>query len=523
MHAPSINELIAEKLIDMADEPGKGKYQIAAYKKAAGAIRKFPQPITSGEFARQNIAGIGASIKAKIDEILTTGTLQILEQRPQEEKDKEIILREFRKIYGVGPKQSQQWYNWGYRSVDQLAEIYPTMTDAQKLGYQYYRDFQQKVPRNEIDFINGYLHKLLDPLNVNFVIAGSYRRGLAESGDIDMLIENNGNTQMGNVLQPLFNSGLVIGNLAIGETVYRGIIRIGPQFPARRLDIRLVNSVAWPFALLYFTGSKDFNVQIRNRAIALGVSLSEYSLTDQNANSYPAKSEEEIFQLLGVQYLEPQQRTGNIPLTLVAPTLKLIPAVEAIDITDYHKEEGVWFTVNSNLYVYFADSVFPFPIIDKKYTMFLPNIKNIAGFDLDGTLITTQSGGFRRSADDVVLLPNRRAVLKYFIDSGFTIVIFTNQLSRTEDEKLLNYNRVVNAINLINLPMIVFMSTGRDQYRKPATGMWLELLKYAPSIEKGFYCGDAAGNDGDHSDSDLKFAEAIGVPFYSIEQVFKNQ
>ena len=202
--------------------------------------------------------------------------------------------------------------------------------------------------------------------------------------------------------------------------------------------------------------------------------------------------------------------------------MKLIPAVEAFDITDYHKEEGVWFTINSDLYVYAADSVFPFPIIDKKYTMFLPNVKNIAGFDLDGTLITTQSGGFRRSADDVVLLPNRRVVLKYFIGSGFTIVIFTNQLSRTEDEKLLNYNRVVNAINLINLPMIVFMSTGRDQYRKPSTGMWLELLKYAPSIEKGFYCGDAAGNDGDHSDSDLKFAEAIGVPFYSIEQVFKN-
>jgi DNA 3'-phosphatase len=515
MQAPGINELIAEKLIEMSEEKDKSKFQKGAYITAANNIRAFPQAITSGQFARQNIKGVGASIMAKIDEILRTGTLQVLEQRPPEEKAKKLILREFRKLYAVGKVTAEQWYGWGYRTIEQLAELHPMMTDAQKLGYQYYKDFELKISREEINYVNTFIHNILDPLQINFVIAGSYRRCLKESSDIDILLENNGNLAMPNILDPLVRSGLIIGNLAIGETVYRGIIRIAQNYPARRLDIRLVDSKAWPFALLYFTGSKDFNVQIRNRAISLGLSLSEYSLTDQNANSYPAKSEQEIFQLLGVQWLEPKDRTGTSVLTLIDPTIKIIPAIEQ---NETYQQTGRWFKGTADFYIYISDSIFLTPDV-----LFFPTINKIAAFDLDNTLITTRNGGFRKSADDLILMPNVIPVLKHFIATGYTIAIFTNQLSKSEDQKLLNYNRVINAVNLINLPMMVFMSTANDQYRKPNTGMWFELLRFAPSINNGFFVGDALGRPGDHSDSDLKFAQAIGMQSYSPEQIFNRQ
>jgi len=516
----SLNEYIADQLIQMSKLPDKNKYQKGAYVKAANAIRKFPQPITFGQMAKDSGLGVGESIKDKIDEILATGTLQVLEQRPQEEKDKVKIIDAFKEIYDVGDVTAEKWYNWGYRTLEQLAELFPQMTQAQQLGYRYYYEFQQRIPRAEIDFVNNYLHKIYDPLGINFVIAGSYRRGLPYSGDIDILMENNGNIGMTNVLQPLLQSGLVIGNLAIGDTVYRGIIKIGPQFPARRLDIRLVNTSVWPFALLYFTGSKDFNTAMRTRALAKGLSLSEYSLTDRDGNSYPAKTEKDIFDLLDMVYLEPPERTGNEPLKLnyAATNVQTVPIVQTMQnfvpvvLKEEHIETGNWYKVTPDFYIYISD----------KILSNLQTITKIAAFDLDDTLITTETGKFRKHENDIVIMPNRQLVLQKYIDNNYTIVIFTNQLAKSEKQKLLNYNRINNAIKLLNLPVMVFMSTAKDEYRKPNTGMWNKMRELLPNLKEAFFVGNAAGRPEDHSDSDLKFAKNAGIAFYLPEQFFSQ-
>ena len=77
----------------------------------------------------------------------------------------------------------------------------------------------------------------------------------------------------------------------------------------RRIDIRVVNYESYFTSILYFTGSKDFNVFIRNKALEKNYSLNEYALTDfNNNNKIILKSEEEIFDILKIPYQKPNER-----------------------------------------------------------------------------------------------------------------------------------------------------------------------------------------------------------------------
>ena len=77
----------------------------------------------------------------------------------------------------------------------------------------------------------------------------------------------------------------------------------------RRIDIRVVNYKSYYTSLLYFTGNKNFNLYIRNKALHKNYSLNEYFLTDLNDNNVKyLKSEKEIFDLLKIPYLNPEQR-----------------------------------------------------------------------------------------------------------------------------------------------------------------------------------------------------------------------
>lgn len=150
----------------------------------------------------------------------------------------------------------------------------------------------------------------------------------------------------------------------------------------------------------------------------------------------------------------------------------------------------------------------------------------IAGFDLDWTLTRPTKGFFSKTFDDWKFLPNRMETLKNFIADGYTIVIFTNQLSK--GKKLENtISRMENVIQKLydnGCDVALYMSTLENKYRKPAIGMWNYCISQfnIKDVEKSFYCGDAAGRKGDFSNSDKLFAEAIGIDFYVPEEIFPN-
>lgn len=505
------NERLARIFDDMAREFRKDRYRKRAYENAAAAIRRHDKVITNGTQAQKEIKGIGKSIGAKIDEIVRTGKLQFLEARPQEQKDRTETIKQFEKIYGVGPVTAEKWYDMGYHTFESLANMYDKMTDQQKLGYYYYNQLNERIPRAEMDQIYRVVDQLWKPQNPEYVIAGSYRRGEPSSGDIDILVKSKDGITINTLIKPLIENGLIIGNLAVGPTKYMGIIRLGPNYNARRIDMRLVDEESWPYSLLYFTGSKQLNVDMRAKALSMGLSMNEYGMVGTDGTKYPAKTEADIFIFLGMKYLEPTQRSVILkPTAMIRPKPTQIEQLVTIkEVIPLEPIGGKWHRPVPSLFLYISNG--------------LDSTGNIAAFDLDWTLTRTFQGAWPKSPEDIEILPNRISTMKNLRTKGYTIVIFTNQKSTTDNKVNFNYQRVNNFINMIpDIPIILMMATGDDIYRKPNPGMYQILQRVVPAINTAFYCGDAAGRPQDFSDSDRMFAQNTGMKFYTPEQIFPS-
>ena len=508
------NERLAGVLNEMAREFRKDRYRKRAYQTAAAAIRRHDKLITSGTQAQKEIKGIGKSIGTKIDEIIATGKLQFLEERPQSQKDKTEVIKQFEKIYGVGPVTAEKWYDMGYHSFESLAGFYDQMNDQQKLGYYYYNHLNQRIPRAEMDQIANVIKQVWKPLNIDYIVAGSYRRGEPDSGDVDILVKQKPTININTLLGPMVNRKMILGNLAIGPTKYMGIMRLREDHNARRIDIRLVDEESWPYALLYFTGSKQLNVDMRAKALSMGLSMNEYGMVGRGTK-YPAKTERDIFGYLGMKYLEPTQRSVIFktpqPAVVTQPVVTAPPS-EIVTVKEVIKLQsigGKWHRPVPSLFLYVSDGIV--------------STGNIAGFDLDWTLVRTFQGAWPKSPEDIELLPNRISTLKNLRTKGYTIVIFTNQKSTTENKINFNFQRMNNFINMIpDIPIMLLMAVGDDIYRKPNTGMYQTLQRMVPPIKTAFYCGDASGRNQDFSDSDKMFAENVGIKFYLPEQIFPS-
>lgn len=148
--------------------------------------------------------------------------------------------------------------------------------------------------------------------------------------------------------------------------------------------------------------------------------------------------------------------------------------------------------------------------------------KKIAGFDLDHTIIKTKSGNtFPKNADDWKFFNEKvEDKINDLLKKRYRVIIFTNQCNLDKKEK--KYNDFMKKIDVISdkfdNKIDIIVSLRKDKYRKPELGMW-ELVN--GDVEKSFYVGDAAGRKNDFSDSDLKFAENIGIDFYLPEDFFK--
>jgi DNA polymerase/3'-5' exonuclease PolX len=301
----STNEQIIrvfEQLRDLRLQQGQG-HRANAYIKAIAGIRKYPKQIQSGAEARA-IPGIGESLASKIDEIIRTGTVAELgPSRPQEDVERERVLNLFMTVSGAGPATAAKWYEAGYRTLEEIPAS--AATREQRISLQYQNEFNQRIPREEIAEAETILHRCLDPLGIQFEIAGSYRRGRSDSGDIDILvIEKPGIDVIGTMTQcSIFVRDLT---LAYGTKKFRGVGKIRQTH--RRIDIEVVQPHEYPFAITYFTGPQSFNIKMRAHASQYGLTLNEKGLFGPMGESYPATSEQNLFEILGLQYLTPEER-----------------------------------------------------------------------------------------------------------------------------------------------------------------------------------------------------------------------
>jgi DNA polymerase/3'-5' exonuclease PolX len=210
----------------------------------------------------------------------------------------------------------------GYRTLDDLRAAVAAqpklLTAAQKLGLKHYEDARHRIPRAEMAEHEKFLQHWL-PGWMPGMIVGSYRRGAANSGDIDLLLTYKDHTEaqasgwLGALIESFTVGGYIVDTLVSGPKKWMGYVRLEGH-PVRRLDILLTPPAEFPYAVLYFTGSDKFNVAFRKHCLTRGYTLNEHALTPlrEGVAAPPVMTrEEDIFAFVGLRYVPPTERVDG--------------------------------------------------------------------------------------------------------------------------------------------------------------------------------------------------------------------
>jgi len=299
------------------DLGAKEFFKAKAYKKAIDELKIFDKPITTVTDL-DGVPGIGAKIRIKIAEILATGHLAAADKAKEEFQLNAVDL--LGDVYGIGAVKAKQLISGGIKSISDLREGLAKdpklLNDKQKIGLKYYEDILERIPRAEMRLHERLLLDNLDE-SMKGIVVGSYRRGQESSGDIDVLITMNPGINQkaafASYIKRLRDSGYMIEVLSQGDQKCLSVVKL--EGKARRLDLLVVPNEQFPYALLYFTGSGDFNIAFRKHALKLGYTLNEHEMKPTGkvagvAPVPPFRFEAQIFAFLGIKYKEPNQRLG---------------------------------------------------------------------------------------------------------------------------------------------------------------------------------------------------------------------
>ncbi|NXX95037.1 DPOLL polymerase, partial [Centropus bengalensis] len=180
------NQDITEKLevLAKAYSVQGDKWRALGYSKAINALKSYHKPVTSYQEACK-IPGIGKRMAEKILEILESGHLRKLDHISESVP----VLELFSNIWGAGVKTARMWYQQGFRTLDDI-RTKATLTSQQAVGLKHYRDFLERMPREEAAEIEQTVRQAALALKPGLVCVacGSYRRGKPTCGDVDVLI-----------------------------------------------------------------------------------------------------------------------------------------------------------------------------------------------------------------------------------------------------------------------------------------------------------------------------------------------
>ena len=189
------------------------------------------------------------------------------------------------------------------------------LNDVQKKGLKYYEDILKRIPRLEIEHFRTKMNKIKLATDFHFEIVGSYRRGADNSGDIDVIITSSYDNR--NIfdlfIHKLVEAGIIIELLSKGQKKSLTVGKLRGH-PARRLDFMFTTKEEYPFAVLYFTGSKIFNTLMRAQALKMGYTMNEHGLYKFKKGvkgkkiAHKFKEEKDIFDFLNIKWVEPCDR-----------------------------------------------------------------------------------------------------------------------------------------------------------------------------------------------------------------------
>jgi NAD-dependent DNA ligase len=338
-----------EKFIDLMEQLSnimlkQGEpFRARAYQKAQETIMAYPNDILSPADLKGK-PGIGSTIMEKLEEYVKTGTLKVLER---ERSNPVNILTD---VYGIGPKKAKELVDKGITTIEQLRENQQMLNDVQKVGLKYYEDVMKRIPRSEIQqyesIFESEFKKVATP-DSRFEIVGSYRRGAQNSGDIDVIITSENAKVFINFIDELIKKNIILEILSRGPTKCLVMAKIPSSDSARRVDFLYTSLEEFPFAILYFTGSKMFNTVMRNRALQMGLTMNEhglYTLQEKKKGEKvdsTFKDEKDIFDYLHMEYKTPVERIDGraVIIKKVKPTMQIDESKESTpQIKKTHKK-----------------------------------------------------------------------------------------------------------------------------------------------------------------------------------------
>ncbi len=311
-----------EQTADLLEVDGADRFRVGGYRRAAEAVDQTTVDLVAvaGDSARLlAIPGIGKSMATAIQAIVHTGTMPLREELLAKYGGADLL--ELLKLPSMGPKTiALVWAAAKISSIDQLADAIDSgrLAELPRMGSKQLEkirkgidDYRRSAGRFRIDQaaeaarrIELYLLAFAGFEKVT--PAGSLRRGRETAGDLDLLVT-------GPVCAPENTSAAVEYVAAfpgIADLIAKGENKVSFHLAdGMQVDVRLLPSESYGAALQYFTGSKAHNVTLRQRALKMGYTLSEWSLARLDDDSVvAAATEEEIYSALHMEWIPPELR-----------------------------------------------------------------------------------------------------------------------------------------------------------------------------------------------------------------------
>ena len=314
---------LLERIGTMMEIKGENPFKIRAYFAGARTLQTMEDDL--GEVIAEgrlgDIPGIGKALTEKIESLHTTGKLEFYDKLVASVPSGLMDLLE---VPGLGGKKIKALHE--QLGVDSIESLTKVCQDGKVAGLKGFGDkTQEKIlsgiknreayaarhlwwdARRVVDQILPGLRAL--PEVERAEAAGSFRRGMETVGDLDFIVASSNPVPIMNWFTSMDGIAEVTAH---GDT--KSSIRLEGGMQA---DLRVVPTEQFYFALHHFTGSKDHNVRMRQKALSMGLSLSEWGLRPQEekdasrkVGEIEADSEEDVFKALGLAFVHPSLREG---------------------------------------------------------------------------------------------------------------------------------------------------------------------------------------------------------------------
>jgi DNA polymerase (family 10) len=319
---------VLEEIATLLELKDENPFKIRAYANAARSLETFGGNLSDlqDEEALEKIPGIGKAIAAKIKELAATGSLKYLEEL---RADFPAAILELFSIPGLGAKKIKALYEKLHiSSIAQLQKACESGRVAELPGFgettqgkichaiadrvKHFGSFQFGQIAGEAESLRNDLAAHPDALHA--CVAGSYRRRREIVRDLDLVVAT--------------KKPAAVTKFFLEHSLVESVISQGPTKSSARLrsqiqcDLRVVSAAEYPFALNYFTGSKEHNIELRNRALKRGWTLNEYRLAPAPAPSGVRKKrsttkiprvrdEVELYRAFDLDFIPPELRENR--------------------------------------------------------------------------------------------------------------------------------------------------------------------------------------------------------------------